>query len=228
MNYYPHHIGDFDRATRHLTRIERSVYRDLLDVYYDTEEQLVAEEKQLCRKILASTEEEQDAVRNVLNEFFHLTPHGWYHDRCEAEIETYRKSTSQKSTAGKASAAARAAKREQAINGNPTAVEQTLNGTPTNQEPRTKNQKPKEGSDVRGSRLPEDWHPSAEETAFCKTERPDLRPSEVAERFYNYWTSVPGAKGRKLNWTRTWQNWVRDEKQSKPHAPPTQETQKWV
>ena len=30
MNYYPHHIGDFDYATRHLTRVERSIYRVLI------------------------------------------------------------------------------------------------------------------------------------------------------------------------------------------------------
>ena len=217
MNYYPHHIGDFDRATRHLSRIERSIYRDLLDVYYDTEDQLISDEKVLCRKILARTEEEQDAVRNVLNEFFHRTPDGWYHDRCEAEIEAYRKSTSQKSIAGKASAAARAAKREQAINGIPTAVEQTLNGTPTNQEPITKNQKP-EKSAKRGERIPEDWHPSSEDTTFCKTERPDLRPSEVAKRFYDHWIAQPGEKGRKLDWSATWRNWVRNERPGKLQA----------
>lgn len=51
VKYYSHHIGDFDRATRHLTRIERSVYRDLLDVYYDTEQQLTLDLQALCRKI---------------------------------------------------------------------------------------------------------------------------------------------------------------------------------
>jgi uncharacterized protein YdaU (DUF1376 family) len=146
MHHYPHHIGDFDRATRHLTRIERSIYRDLLDVYYDTEHMLTLDRAALCRKVLAKTAEEVDAVGTVLAEFFHETPNGWWSDRCEFELDSYRKSTTQKSTAGKASAAARAAKREQAINGNSTvvvtAVERTCNGTPTNQEPRTNNQEP--------------------------------------------------------------------------------------
>lgn len=225
MNYYPHHIGDFDRATRHLTRVERSVYRDLLDVYYDTEEQLIQDEKVLCRKILAHSPDEQEAVRNVLNEFFHLTPNGWYNDRCEAEIESYRKSTTQKSIAGKASAAARATKREQAINGITTAVEQTLNGTPTNQEPITKNQKPK-SSVARGSRITEGWMPSQEDATFCKTERPDLRPSEVAKRFYDHWIAQPGEKGRKLDWSATWRNWVRNERPGKLTVA-DQEKPKW-
>lgn len=142
MNYYPHHIGDFDRDTRHLTRLERSVYRDLMDVYYDTESQLTLDFQALCRKILARSNDEATAVEQVLNEFFTKTPTGWYHERCEKELEAYRSSTSQKSLAGKASAAKRALNKLQALNVPSTSVEQTLNGNQTNQEPRTKNQEP--------------------------------------------------------------------------------------
>ncbi|MDZ5633960.1 YdaU family protein [Janthinobacterium sp. GMG1] len=146
MNYYSHHIGDFDRATRHLTRIERSVYRDLLDTYYDTEQPLTLDRAALCRKILARSNEEATAVEQTLNEFFIETPTGWYHQRCEEELEAYRASNSQKSAAGKASAAKRALKLQQAMNGSSTTVattvEQTLNGSATNQEPITNNHKP--------------------------------------------------------------------------------------
>ena len=142
MNYYSHHIGDFDRATRHLTRLERSIYRDLMDVYYDTEESLNLDQAVLCRKIIAKSNEEATAVEQVLNEFFTKTPTGWYHQRCEDELDAYRTSTSQKSVAGKASAAKRAMKRQHALNGISTSVERANNGTPTNQEPRTNNQEP--------------------------------------------------------------------------------------
>lgn len=142
MNYYKHHIGDFDRATRHLTRVERSIYRDLLDVYYDTEKALTLDMQALCRRVIARTDEEATAVEQVLNEFFTKTPSGWYHDRCEEEIDAFKSSNSQKSAAGKASAAKREAKRQQALNGISTDVEQTLNGTPTNHKPLTINHKP--------------------------------------------------------------------------------------
>jgi len=142
MNYYKHHIGDFDKATRHLTRIERSIYSDLIDLYYDTEKQLPHDLQWICRRVLAHSNEESTAVEQVLNEFFIKTPNGWYHDRCEAEIDEFRTSTTQKSTAGKASAEKRRLKREQALNGNSTDVERTCNGTPTNQEPLTINHEP--------------------------------------------------------------------------------------
>lgn len=144
MKHYPHHIGDFDKATRHLNRIERSVYRDMLDLYYDTEQQLPVDTVWICRKIIARTNEESTAVEQVLNEFFTKTPTGWYHERCEEEIEAYRANTGQKAQAGKASAAAKALKKLQAINGKATPVQQPLNsvvtdgnGTSTNHQPST-------------------------------------------------------------------------------------------
>jgi uncharacterized protein YdaU (DUF1376 family) len=127
MKYYSHHIGDFDKATRHLTRLERSIYRDLIELYYDTEQQLPLDINWICRRIIARSNEEVTAVEQALNEFFTKTPNGWYHDRCEEELEAFRSSTSQKSIAGKASAAKRAIKRQQALNGISTDVEQTLN-----------------------------------------------------------------------------------------------------
>lgn len=63
-----------------------------------------------------------------------------------------------------------------------------------------------------GSRLPADWVMTEEMEAFCKTERPDLVPSEVACRFSDYWYGVAGKDGRKADWMATWRNWVRREK----------------
>ncbi len=131
MNHYPHHIGDFDRATRHLTRLERSVYRDLLDMYYDTETRLPLDLKFICRKIIARSDEESTAVEQVLNEFFEKTDTGYWHERCELEIEAYRNHCGQKAMAGKASAAKKAAARERALNGGSTAVDLPLNGSVT-------------------------------------------------------------------------------------------------
>lgn len=164
MHYYQHHIGDFDRATRHLTRIERSVYLDLIFAYYEGERPLPLDRATVCRKILARSSEEKAAVLTVLGEFFHETPSGWFHDRCEEEIDAYRKSKSQASAAGKASAAAKAQRRaaaltlspatvgqeaidssttvERALNGRATDPQQPINGMSTNHKPVTSNHNP--------------------------------------------------------------------------------------
>lgn len=179
MKYYPHHIGDFDRATRHLTRVERSIYRDLIEVYYDTEQPLTLDLNALCRKVLARSDDERTAVEQALNEFFTKTERGWYHDRCEEVIEEYRNSTSQKSAAGKASAAKRALKREQALNGNPTTVEtpveQPNHGTPPNQEPRTNNQKPEKKTKAPPPALP-DWMPLDSWNGYIEMRKKQKKP----------------------------------------------------
>ncbi len=191
MNYYQHHIGDFDRATRHLSRLERSIYSDLIDVYYDTESPLTLDKSALCRKIIARSNDEATAVEQVLNEFFTETANGWYHYRCEEEIEAYRSSTSQKSIAGKASAAKRALKHHQAMNGIPTAVErpldacstideQTFNGTPTIHYPLSINHKPKDKVKPivpasAETALP-DWIPTDAWVAFCAMRKSIKKP----------------------------------------------------
>jgi uncharacterized protein YdaU (DUF1376 family) len=152
MNYYPHHIGDFNSATRHLTRVERSIYRDLIELYYDREGPLPSDVQRLCRLVIAVSNEEATAVQQVLNEFFTETEQGYAHARCDHEIAKYHGLKEAKSAAGKASAAARAEKKkptptpaqapESAVA--PTPVEQPLNECSTNQEPRTKNQNQEE------------------------------------------------------------------------------------
>jgi hypothetical protein len=62
-----------------------------------------------------------------------------------------------------------------------------------------------------GTRLPVDWKPSQADVEYCKTERPDLKPSLVATNFYDYWIAKPGKDGRKADWSATWRSWVRKE-----------------
>lgn len=72
--------------------------------------------------------------------------------------------------------------------------------------------KPKSKSSALASRLPADWSMSPDDCQFCIDHRPDLNTLETASRFRDYWIAQPGAKGRKLDWSATWRNWVRNEK----------------
>ncbi|MHB1201472.1 MAG: YdaU family protein [Polaromonas sp.] len=126
MNHYPHHIGDFNNATRHLTRVERSLYRDVLELYYDTEQPLNVDVAKIARRVLAVTESEQEALKMVLDEFFVLQDDGFHNARCDAEIAKYQGQIEQASRAGKASAAKR-------YGTTLTLVEQPLDSRCTNQ-----------------------------------------------------------------------------------------------
>lgn len=142
MHSYQHHISDFNNATRHLDRLERSIYRDLIELYYSTEFPLSLDIAFLCRKIIARTEQEITAVQQVLNEFFTETEHGWAHNRCEHEIEKYRSNTTAKAMAGKASAEARKQKRIARSMKPSTAVEHELYECDTEDQQNSTNQKP--------------------------------------------------------------------------------------
>lgn len=92
MNHYPHHIGDFNTATRHLSRHERAIYRDMLDMYYDTEAPLDGSDfDRLARRLLCRDADDVAALQFLLGEFFEQRDDGhWVHHRCEREIAAFR------------------------------------------------------------------------------------------------------------------------------------------
>jgi hypothetical protein len=47
---------------------------------------------------------------------------------------------------------------------------------------------------------------------YCKTKRPELNPYDTFESFTDYWVSVAGSKGVKLDWDATWRTWVRNQR----------------
>jgi uncharacterized protein YdaU (DUF1376 family) len=134
MHFYQKNIGDFNNATRHLTRVERSLFSDAIELYYDTELPLSSDINKLNRLLLAHSQEEKDALLVVLNEFFTLTDEGYFNKRCNEEILKYQGYMESKSRAGKASAEQRAKQKA-------TGVQQVFNTEPTkhNQEPLTNN-----------------------------------------------------------------------------------------
>jgi uncharacterized protein YdaU (DUF1376 family) len=90
LNFYEHHIGDWDSATAHLSLLEEAVYGRLIRLYYRTEKPVPADLPQACRLVRAVTKQERQAVQTVLAEFFVQGPGGWRQRRCDEEISRYR------------------------------------------------------------------------------------------------------------------------------------------
>lgn len=63
----------------------------------------------------------------------------------------------------------------------------------------------------RGTRLPNDWFLPADWGRWASQETgwPRERILLEAATFADYWQSLPGAKATKLDWEKTWRNWVR-------------------
>ena len=60
-----------------------------------------------------------------------------------------------------------------------------------------------------GTRLPADFAVTAEMVAWAHNEAPHVDGKRETDRFVDYWLSKPGREGRKLDWDRTWKNWMR-------------------
>lgn len=92
---------------------------------------------------------------------------------------------------------------------------QTVQQTDTNNKDNkiNKDNKEKKESKNTGSRftlthLPPEWK------SFCNEKRPELDAEETFQAFKDWWSAVPGQKGKKLDWLATWRTWVRNQ-----HAP---------
>lgn len=73
-----------------MTRLERWIYRDLLEVYYDKEQPLSLNIADLCRDIGVRTDEERAVVTDILTYKFTRTDDGYVHDVCERILVEYR------------------------------------------------------------------------------------------------------------------------------------------
>ena len=158
MRFYPYHIGDFNNATRYASRLERSIYRDLLDMYYEQESAIDGTDlDKLQRRLNVRSTDEQTALDFVLTEYFENQDGFYFNNRCEQEIKKYQDKFENAIKAGKASAEARRKKSTKkqrkrvdsnGVQGNSTDVQRTFNDGSTNvqptknQEPRTSNQEP--------------------------------------------------------------------------------------
>ena len=95
MHYYKHNIKDFNAHTAHLSRLERDIYRQMIERYYLTEEPLTGDLAALYRKLSIRTDEEKEAAAQILSEFFVMVvdkrnPTVYQHCRCDEEIQIYR------------------------------------------------------------------------------------------------------------------------------------------
>ncbi len=72
----------------------------------------------------------------------------------------------------------------------------------------------------RGTRLPSDWAPGPEQTAFAESLgfRNGAAQAELA-KFRDYWVAQPGEKGRKADWIATWRNWLRRAAETRATKP---------
>lgn len=86
MHYIPLYTGDYLRDTRHLSPMEHGIYLLLLMYCWDKHGFAPLEERQLFGICNARSNDEMEAVRRILKEFFVQGAEGWYNPRLMREL----------------------------------------------------------------------------------------------------------------------------------------------
>lgn len=151
MNYYPFHIGDFRSGTANMSRLQRAIYRDLLDICYDTEKPLPLDMEELHDAVGANTAEEQEIVARLLRFKFIKQEDGYHHEICEKVIAEYHaKAEVAKANGAKGGRPAGSTKNPKKPSGLAVGTQQEpdrnpiATGSKPNQEPITNNQEPEQ------------------------------------------------------------------------------------
>ena len=101
MHYYQFYIADYRKDTAHLSRLEHSIYRDLIDWYYLDELPISKDMAFIERRLKLSTKSETQAFKNVIQDFFVEHDDGYHHKKIDDEICEYHKKCDVNSENGK-------------------------------------------------------------------------------------------------------------------------------
>jgi hypothetical protein len=75
---------------------------------------------------------------------------------------------------------------------------------------------PAKSSPRRGSRISEPFELTDSMRSWATASAPDVDLATQTANFVDYWAAKPGKDGVKLDWTRTWQRWMRTEQGRTP------------
>lgn len=123
LPYMQFYVADYLADTTHLTAEEHGAYMLLLFSYWQTGKPLRIDRLATVARI---SNDRWPSVAETLSEFFHVTETHWVQFRVEADLEAVNSKVVTASNAGKASARAKALKKQQKLNERSTDVDDTL------------------------------------------------------------------------------------------------------
>jgi hypothetical protein len=69
---------------------------------------------------------------------------------------------------------------------------------------------------ARGTRIPDDFAPTAEMLQWARRETPKVNLQRETENFRDYWTAKSGKDASKRDWPATWRRWMRKANDDAP------------
>lgn len=198
--------------TVHLSTIEHGAYLLLLMCMWRSGGSLPNDAKQLA-KFTRLSPKQFARIWPSLEPFFHVEEDRIWHGKLQDFLVAVRQKSAKASDSARAKW--RKTKETQHADASPEQCERNAI-----HKPRSKKETTSVVSKKTGSRLPEDWvlTKGLGEWAIAQgMDPPQVRVE--ADKFRDHWHSVPGAKGRKLDWPATWRNWIRKALESAPRTP---------
>lgn len=204
--YWHDYLGD----TRHLNTLQHGAYLLLISAYWVRGGPLPNDAKFL-RQVTGLHGNSWRYHSKILLDFFEEREGYLYHKRVESELLR---------SCDRIASAQRAAMRrwcDRNANHNHNYKEEEVSkkeaASPSAQLPLVPRETKKRTSDgSRGTRLPSDWIPSNEDSLYSVGLLGESRAAAAMEDFKDYWIAKPGKDGLKLDWSRTWRKWCRNEK----------------
>ena len=227
--WMPLYIGDYLADTTRLTTEQHGAYMLLIMDYWRNGPP--PDDDSILENITKMQAKDWRKVKQSVLHFFEKKDGVWVHSRIEHELAEAAKGKAKSEEKAKKAAEARWGKQAiQASNenapsnatSNAPSISQALHEEcpSQSQSPLPKNKPTSKAEAQLATRLPADWIPSYDDARFCAAKRADLKIDETASRFRDYWIAQPGVKGRKLDWSATWRNWVRNERIPQSRAGP--------
>ncbi len=233
MPWFPR---DFLAATRAMRLAERGAYRELLD--YQWEMGGLPTDRERLARLLGITAEEFCDIWPAIADKFLVDGAYMHNQRLEEHRKKAIEQRDRKRGAALATNAKRYAERPaerthcaSLSDTHTDALSDSLSASPPSPSPspspseeslgHTSPQIPTSSgadrADARGrkgpigTRIPDPFEVSDAMRAWAAQEFPNVDAKAVTAEFVDYWTAVPGPKGRKLDWEATWRNRVREK-----------------
>jgi uncharacterized protein YdaU (DUF1376 family) len=198
--WMPMFWGDYLADTMELSTFEHGCYLLLIAHYWRTGAPI--ENDLVARRVQKISSYQFQKIRPRIAKFFTMDGERWVHKRIEDELAKARKRKENSRAGGLKSAGN---KRQVDL---PSAVQVDFNPPPSPSPSIDKPTSLREAhSPKKGSRLPADWKPNDDLRSWTKSV--GLDADKILPSFRDYWLSLPGQRGLKLDWEATWRNWCR-------------------
>jgi uncharacterized protein YdaU (DUF1376 family) len=203
-------VDDFEAATAHLSPEEDGVYNRLLRLTWRTAGcSLPVDHAWIARKVRMAPEHFERVGTAILTEFFRVSRGRYVQKRLKDEYDNISRKKLARQNAGKSGGLAKARKTKDNVPSN-------ASGLPTDTRASSKPSpaaavESGKAAAAKGTRLKTDWRPSADNYAYAVAQGFTAEQVDrIAEDFRDFWCAKAGKDALKLDWSLTWQRWVRN------------------